>query len=111
MIKTISASYLLTFFLALTRKRCSLKVAKFPFLQYISHYFTFVIFPLFQWVYAKIRSLRKKNKLNLIELDIKTRVDGAIRIKLFKKFFHPQIKAGALGFALIYKAGAERVKC
>ena len=54
---------------------------------------------------------KKKKKRNLIELDIiKTRVDGAIGIKLFLTFFHPQIEAGALGFVHIYKAGAERVK-
>ena len=53
----------------------------------------------------------KKKKRNLIELDIiKTRVDGAIGIKLFLNIFHPQIEAGALRFARIYKAGAERVK-
>ena len=53
----------------------------------------------------------RKKKRNLIELDIiKTRVDGVIGIKLFLKFFHPQIEAGALGFARIYKAGTERVK-
>ena len=52
----------------------------------------------------------EKKKRNLIELDIiKTRIDGAIGIKLFLTFFHPQIEAGALGFARIYKAGAERV--
>ena len=56
----------------------------------------------------KIQSLR--NKRNLIELDIiKTRVDGAIEIKLFLTFFHLQMEAGALGFVRIYKAGAERV--
>ena len=54
-------------------------------------------------------SLKKKQK-TLIELDIiKTCVDGAIGIKLFLTFFHPQNKADALGFARIYKAGAERV--
>ena len=54
-------------------------------------------------------SVFEKKKKNLIELDIiKTHVDGAIGIKLFLTFFHPQIEAGALGFARIYKAGAER---
>ena len=55
-------------------------------------------------------SVFEKKKRNLIELDIiKTRGDGAIGIKLFLTFFHQQIEAGALGFAHIYKAGAERV--
>ena len=41
-----------------------------------------------------------EKKKNLIELDIiKTRFDGAIGIKLFLTFFHPQIEADALGFA------------
>ena len=51
-----------------------------------------------------------RKKANLIELGIiKTRVDGAIGIKLFLTFFHPQIEAGALGVERIYKAGSERV--
>ena len=55
-------------------------------------------------------SVLEKKKRNLIELDIiKTCVDGAIGIKL-SYVFHPQIKAGALGFTRIYKAGAERFK-
>ena len=40
---------------------------------------------------------------------MKTRIDGAIGIKLFLTFFRPQIEAGALGFVRIYKAGTERV--
>ena len=51
----------------------------------------------------------EKKKRNLTELDIKTRVNGVIGIKLFLAFFHPQIEAGALGYARIYKAAAERV--
>ena len=47
-------------------------------------------------------SVFEEKKRNLIELDIiKTRVDGAIGIKLFLTFFHPQIEASALGFARI----------
>ena len=47
-------------------------------------------------------SVFEEKKRNLIELDIiKTRVDGAIGIKLFLTFFHPQMEAGALGFARI----------
>ena len=58
----------------------------------------------------KIQSLRKK-KRNLIELDIiKTSVDGAIGIKLFLTFFHPQIEAGALRLEPIFRGGTERVK-
>ena len=49
-------------------------------------------------------------KKNLIELDINTLVNGAIEIKLFLTFFHPQIETDTLGFTCIYKAGAERVK-
>ena len=72
------------------------------FLLYISLIISHLCyFSLISMVLCK-NSVFEKKKRNLIELDIiKTRVDGAIGIKLFLTFFHPQIEAGALGFVRI----------